>query len=254
MFIEALVRHEVGCTSLWREKILEYGVRDTARLVADSGISLTGYCCAGFVTSMDKREAGNALDDAKRAFDEAAILGAPSVVIVPGGLDPRDNNLDTTRKRALDNIEKLIPYARSLGIKIALEPLHPMVCPTRNVLATLGLANDWCDALGAEDIVGIVVDTYCVFWDPQIYAEIARAGERICSFHVSDWLLDTKDLRLDRGMVGDGIIDNRRLRCAVERTGYRSYVEVEIFSERNWWRRDPDEVVRIIKDRFQDTV
>ena len=253
-FIAALARHGVACASLWRERTLEYGVKNAARLIADNGIAMTGYCCAGFVTSSDRREAESALDEAKRAFDEAAVLGAPCVVLVPGGLDPRDNDLDATRARALDNIGKLVPHARGLGVKIALEPLHPMVCPTRNVLSTLRLANDWCDALDAEDIVGIAVDTYSDFWDPQIHAEIARAGARICSFHVSDWLRDTRDLRVDRGMIGDGIIDIPGLRRAVERAGFHSYVEVEIFSERNWWRRDPDEVIRTIKERFQEAV
>jgi sugar phosphate isomerase/epimerase len=141
-----------------------------------------------------------------------------------------------------------------VGVKIALEPLHPMVCATRSVLSTVKLANAWCDSLGAEDIVGIAVDTYAVWWDPDIETEIARAGKRICSFHVSDWLVDTQDLRLDRGMMGDGVIDLPALRRRVEAAGYDGYVEVEIFSQRNWWQRDPDEVIGVIKDRVQTAV
>jgi sugar phosphate isomerase/epimerase len=122
------------------------------------------------------------------------------------------------------------------------------------VLSTVKLANDWCDRLGAEDVVGIAVDTYAVWWDPEIEREIARAGRRICSFHVSDWLADTQDLRLDRGMPGDGVIDLPGLRRQVEAAGYTGHVEVEIFSQRNWWQRDPDEVVRVIVERMQEAV
>ena len=116
------------------------------------------------------------------------------------------------------------------------------------------LANDWCDALAADDIVGIAVDTYAVWWDPQIESEIARAGKRICSFHVSDWLADTHDLRLDRGMMGDGVIDLKAIRRMVEDAGYDGYVEVEIFSERNWWKRDPDDVIGVVRERVQTAV
>jgi sugar phosphate isomerase/epimerase len=141
-----------------------------------------------------------------------------------------------------------------VGVKIAVEPLHPMTCATRSVLSTVKLANAWCDSLSAEDIVGIAVDTYAVWWDPDIEAEIARAGKRICSFHVSDWLVVTQDLRFDRGMMGDGVIDLPALRRWVEAAGYDGYVEVEIFSQRNWWQRDPDEVIGVIKDRMQTAV
>jgi sugar phosphate isomerase/epimerase len=253
-FVEALTRNGVPCTSLWRDKTGEYGIERTAQLVADHGIALSGYCFAGLVTSADPREAGKARDDVRRALDEAATVRAPCLVFVAGGVDPRDKDIASARARALDGIAELIPHARSVGVKIALEPLHPMICATRSVLSTTKLANEWCDRLGAEDIVGIAVDTYAVWWDPDIEREIARAGRRICSFHVSDWLADTQDLRLDRGMMGDGVIDLPALRRMVEAAGYDGYIEVEIFSQRNWWQRDPDEVIGVIKDRVQTAV
>ena len=114
----------------------------------------------------------------------------------------------------------------------------------------LATANDWCDQLGAEDAVGIVVDTYAVWWDPHLAQEISRAGPRICAFHVSDWLAETTDLRLDRGMMGDGVIELPAIRAMVERAGYGGMIEVEILSARDWWQRDPDEVVRITQQRF----
>ena len=253
-FVDALSRNGVRCTSLWRDKTREFGVEKTARLVADSGIALSGYCWGGLITSPDRAEAAAALDEVRRALDEAAAIGAPCLIFVAGGVDARDKNLADARARALDGVAELIPHARSVGVRIALEPLHPMICATRSVLSTVKLANAWCDRLGAEDIVGIAVDTYAVWWDPDLEVEIARAGKRICSFHVSDWLPDTQDLRLDRGMMGDGVIDLLALRRMVEGAGYDGYVEVEIFSQRNWWTREPDDVIGVIKDRAQTAV
>ena len=250
-FVDALARNGVGCTSLWRDKTREFGIGSTARLVADSGIALSGYCWGGLITSPDRAEAAAARDEVRRALDEAAALKAPCLIFVAGGMDSRDKNIADARARALDGVEELVPHARSVGVKIALEPLHPRICATRSVLSTVKLANAWCDRLGADDIVGIAVDTYAVWWDPDLEAEVARAGKRICSFHVSDWLPDTQDLRLDRGMMGDGVIDLPALRRMVEGAGYDGYVEVEIFSQRNWWTKDPDEVIAVIKDRAQ---
>lgn len=253
-FIELLARHRVPAASLWREKTRAHGVASTARLVADHGLAMTGYCFAGLIASPDAAEAARARDDVRQALDEAAALGAPCLVFVAGGVDPRDRDIAGIRARVLDGLAELVPHARAAGVKLALEPLHPMICATRSVLSTVKLANDWCDRLGAEDVLGIAVDTYAVWWDPEIEREIARAGRRICAFHVSDWLADTQDLRLDRGMPGDGVIDLARLRRQVEAAGYEGYVEVEIFSQRTWWQRDPDEVVRVVRERVQAVV
>ena len=133
----------------------------------------------------------------RRAIDEAAAIGAGCLVFVAGGVDGRDKRPAAARARTLERLAELAPHARAAGVRIALEPLHPMVCATRSVLSTLALANDWCDALAADDVFGIAVDTYAVWWDPGLEAAIARAGRRICAFHVSDWLADTRDLRLD---------------------------------------------------------
>lgn len=250
-FVELMARHGVPCASLWRDKVREYGVEATAALVADHGLAMSGYCFGGLVTSPDAREAARARDDVRRALDEAAVLKAPCLVFVAGGVDPAEKSVANARARALDAIADLIPHARSVGVKLAIEPLHPMICAARSVLSTVGLANRWCDALAADDVVGIAVDTYAVWWDPDLEAEIARAGERICAFHVNDWLADTQDLRVDRGMMGDGVIDIPGIRAMVERAGHDGWVEVEIFSQRNWWQRDADEVVRVIRERIE---
>ncbi len=252
--IQGLARHEVGGISVWREKLHETGVAEAARLIEDHGLSVSGLCFAGMITSVDEAEAARALDEVRRAIDEAAAIKAGCLVFVAGGVDPRAKDLAATRARALERVASLIPHARQAGVKIGLEPLHPMLCGHRSVLSTLGIANDWCDALDADDAVGIAVDTYAVWWDPDLEAQIARAGRRICAFHVSDWLADTRDLRLDRGMMGDGVIDIPAVRRMVQAAGYEGQFEVEIFSERNWWKRDPDEVVRVVKERFQTAV
>lgn len=252
--VEGIARAKLGAISVWRDKLSEIGVKEAARVLAGSGLAVTGLSFAGLITSSDKTEAAKALDEVRRTFDEAAAIKAPSVVFVAGGVDPRDKDIKAARARALEGLAALVPHARAAGVKIALEPLHPMICAHRSVLSTVKLANEWCDALRAEDVMGIAVDTYAVWWDPELEESIARAGKRICAFHVSDWLVDTQDLRLDRGMMGDGVIDIPRIRGMVEKAGYAGYREVEIFSARNWWKRDGDEVLRVVKERYQTAV
>lgn len=252
--VAAVARHNIRAISIWREKLHECGLTKARQLLQNEGLAISGLCFAGLITSPDAGEAAKAMDEVRRAIDEAAELQARCLVFVAGGVDPRDKDIKTTRARALDRIAELIPYARSAKVTLGLEPLHPMICATRSVLSTVGLANDWCDALGAEDVVGIAVDTYAVWWDPNLEDEIKRAGKRICAFHISDWLPDTQDLRLDRGMMGDGVIDIPGIRRMVEAAGYTGHCEVEIFSARNWWKRDPDDVLRTVKERFQTSV
>ena len=252
--IEGLARHGVSGISVWRDKLHETGVTEAARMLDDHGLSVSGLCFAGLVTSVDKAEATQALDDVRLAIDEAAAIKARCLVFVAGGIDPRDKDIKATRARALDRIATLVPHARAAGVTIGLEPLNPVTCANRTVLTTVGLTNDWCDALDAGDAVGIVLDTYAIWWDPDLEAQVARAGKRISAFHVNDWLMDTQDTRLDRGMMGDGVIDIPAIRRVVEATGYTGQIEVEIFSARNWWTRDADEVVRIIKERYQSVV
>jgi sugar phosphate isomerase/epimerase len=253
-FIEGVARHGIGAVALWRDKLAECGAGEANRMLTDQGTAVTSLCAAGLVTSPDSAQAAQAVDDVRRAIDEAAVIRADSLMFVAGGMDPRDKDLTGTRARVLERLAEIASHARAAGVRIALEPLHPMVCATRSVLSSLKIANDWCDALAAEDVFGIAVDTYAVWWDPDIEAEISRAGVRICAFHVSDWLMDTQDLRLDRGMMGDGIIDIPRIRSLVEAAGFTGHCEVEIFSQRDWWRRDPDYVIRIVKERYQTSV
>jgi sugar phosphate isomerase/epimerase len=252
--IEGLARQRVPAISVWREKLHEIGVAEAKRRIDGAGLAVSGLCFAGLISSPDPAEAAKARDDVHRAIDEAAGIGAACLVFLSGGVDPRDKDLAATRARVLDGLAQLKDHARGAGVVIAIEPLHPMACATRSVLTTLKLANDWCDALATEDVFGITVDAYVTWWDPELPQQIARAGKRIRAFHVSDWLTDTQDLRLDRGMPGDGVIDLPAIRRLVEATGYTGHVEVEIMSARNWWKRDPDDVVRTIKERYATAV
>jgi len=252
--IDGLVRHGVPAISVWREKLHELGVAEAARRIAGSGLKVSGICFTGMISSPDAAEAAWGMDDTRRAIEEAATLESQCLIFLAGAVDARDKDLKATRARVLERLSALIPDLRAAKVKLALEPLHPTACATRSVLSTVKLANDWCDALAAEDTFGVAIDVYTTWWDPEIESEIARAGKRICAFHVSDWLADTQDLRLDRGMMGDGVIDIPALRRAVETAGYTGLIEVEIFSARNWWKRDADEVVQVVKQRFQSSV
>ncbi len=252
--IEGLARHGVRRTAVWRDKLHEIGLGEGARVLRDNGMQVTGLSVGGLVTSTDPWEWQAAVDETRRVVDEAVAIGADHVVVLSGGLVGDSKDVQGARQRALDALAQVVPHARQAGVKLGLEPLHPMLCANRAVLCTLEQANAWCDVLGDEQAVGIVVDTYAVWWDPRLERELETAGSRICAFHVNDWLPETRDLRLDRGMMGDGVIDIPAIRRAVDKAGYEGPCEVEIFSERNWWQRDPDEVVRIIKDRFRTYV
>ncbi len=253
-FIDGMQRHGIGAIAIWRDKLREHGAPEVARMLRGTGLQVLSLCAAGLLATPDPGEAASATDELKRAIDDAAAIGAGSLMFVAGGVDPRDKSLESTRKRVLERLAGVTCYARAAGIRIALEPLHPMLCGLRSVLSSVRIANDWCDTLEAEDVFGIAIDTYAVWWDPDLPRELARAGKRICNFHIADWLADTQDLRLDRGMMGDGLIDIPGIRRMVEAAGYAGYREIEIFSARNWWQRDPDEMIRIVKERYQTAV
>ncbi|MDE0142737.1 MAG: sugar phosphate isomerase/epimerase [Caldilineaceae bacterium] len=248
--IEGYARHGVHAIGIVRDKLQEVGVGEAGRWLKAHDMTVTCLCICGLLTDSDNDRFQANLNESRRAIDEAAELGAECIVFVAGGLPEGSRDLPAARARCLEGLSTLLPYAKQSGVTLALEPLHPMICSFRSCLSTLGQANDWIDALGAGPELGIVVDVYHVWWDPDMEREIERSAGRIVSFHVCDWLMDTTDLRLDRGMMGDGVINIRRIRRLVEATGYDGYREVEIFSERNWWRRDPDEVVEITKARY----
>lgn len=242
--IEGCARHGIPGISPWRDKLQEMGLKNAVSAIRANGLSVTGLCRGGFFTAKDW------LDDNRRAIEEAHALEADCLVLVVGGLPEGSKDLRHARERVQECISKILPEARQAGVPLAIEPLHPMQAADRACINTLEQALDVCDALG--DGVGVAVDVYHVWWDPKLEQQIRRAGrKRILGYHICDWLVATRDLTFDRGMMGDGVIELKRIRNWIEAAGYSGFHEVEIFSERDWWRRDADEVLRTMKERYQ---
>ena len=251
--IEGCARHGVPAIAPWRDKLAECGVAEAATMIADNGLAVSSLCRGGMFTAADAGSRQEALDDNRRAVDEAVAIGAQCLVLVVGGLPQGSRDLGDARGQVRDAIAALLEHSRSAGMPLAVEPLHPMYAADRACINTLAQALDLCDELGEG--LGVIVDVYHVWWDPELEAQIARAGsERIRGYHVSDWLVPTTDLLLDRGMMGDGVIDLPHIRSHVERAGFSGFTEVEIMSERDWWRRDPDEVLATCVERMATVV
>jgi sugar phosphate isomerase/epimerase len=238
--IDGCARHGIRGISPWRDQIAALGLKKAASLIRQNGLCVTGLCRGGFFAEKNWK------DDNLRAVEEAHELGAPALILVVGGMPPESKNIFSFRKHVQDCIAEVLPEARKAGVPLAIEPLHPMQV-TRAAVNTLEQALDMCDALGEG--VGVAVDVYHVWWDPKLQSQLKRAGKRILGYHICDWLPATRDLFNDRGMMGDGVIDLPLIRSWVEAAGYRGFQEVEIFSELDWWQRDPDEVLEICKKR-----
>ena len=241
--IDGCARHEITGISPWRDQVAQMGLSQAARSIKEKGLTVTGLCRGGFFTAKDWQ------DDNRRAIEEAHTLGAQCLVLVVGGLLPGSKNLLKSREAVTDGIAAILPEARKAGVPLAIEPLHPMQAAERACINTLEQALDICDALG--DGIGVACDVYHVWWDPKLEQQIKRAGrKRLLAYHICDWLVPTRDLLSDRGMMGDGVIDLPLIRSWVESVGYAGFQEVEIFSELDWWKRDPDEVLRTCKERL----
>ena len=218
------------------------GLQQAKKSIREKDLVVTGLCRGGFFTAKDWR------DDNRRAIEEAHELGAQCLVLVVGGLPAGSKDLIGARNQVRDGIAAILPEARAAGVPLAIEPLHPMQVAERACINTLEQALNLCDILGEG--LGVAVDVYHVWWDPKLQSQIERAGkQRLLAYHICDWLSPTRDLFNDRGMMGDGVIDLRRIRSWVQAAGYRGFQEVEIFSELDWWKRDPDEVLEICKKR-----
>lgn len=250
--IDACVRRGIRAISPWRDQVQAAGLAKVSKLVKAHGLELSGYCRGGMFPAMTAPERAAALDDNRRAVDEARELNAKCLVLVVGGLPgalagrPGSKDIALARTQVRDGIAALLEYSRSVGMPLAIEPLHPMYAADRACVNTMEQALDLCDELdpSRSGALGVACDVYHVWWDPKLESQVARAGrERLLAFHACDWLVPTTDLLLDRGMMGDGVIDIRRIRGWVEAQGFDGYSEVEIFSERNWWQREHGEVL-----------
>lgn len=241
----------IGNVGLWREPVQSYGLEATAKLVRDAGLTVTTLCRGGFFTAIDPEERARALDDNRRAVDEAATLGTDTLVLVSGGLPAGSKDLYGARERIADALAVLGPYAESHGVKLAIEPLHPMYAADRCVVSTLTQALDLAERFPAHQ-VGVTVDTYHIWWDDNAPAQIARAGAggRIHTFQLADWTTPLPEGVLNgRGQIGDGSIDMREWKTYVEAAGYTGAIEVELFNDA-LWARDGREVLAETAARF----
>ncbi|MFD3647656.1 sugar phosphate isomerase/epimerase family protein [Streptomyces cyaneofuscatus] len=249
---EGCVKAGIGQVGLWRAPVQAYGVERTARLLSDAGLTVTSLCRGGFLTALDPADRAAALDDNRRAIDEAAALSTDTLVLVSGGLPPGSRDLHGARERVGDAVAELAPYAARHGVRLAIEPLHPMFASDRCVVSTLAQALDLAERFPAER-VGVVVDTYHVWWDDRAPEQIARAGAggRIHSFQLADWITPLPaGVLLGRGQLGDGAVDFRALRAEVEAAGFDGPIEVEIFNE-TLWARDGSEVLGEVAERYR---
>ena len=261
--IEACARLNISAISPWRDQVAAVGLNTISKLVKTHGLKLSGYCRGGMFPAATAAGIQVADADNRQAVDEACELNAPCLVLVVGGLpgalagQTAHKNIQQSRDQVFEGIEKLLAYAKSCNMPLAIEPLHPMYAADRACINTLEQALDVCDKLDPAQTgaLGVAVDVYHVWWDPKLQQQIERAGQnRLLAFHVCDWLTPTRDLLNDRGMMGDGVIDIPKIRGWVEAQGFAGFSEVEIFSTENWWQRDHSEVLETCIARHRSAV
>jgi sugar phosphate isomerase/epimerase len=247
---DACVAASIGHVGLWRDRIQEAGLENIARIVRERGLSVSTVCRGGMFPYSDAADRRRRRDDNRRAVDEAATLGADVLVLVCGA--PEQNTLEDARTMVEEEVAHLLSYAEERGVPLGLEPLHPVFAAERSVLVTLEQANDIVERLGCPPGLGVVIDSYNVWWDPKLAGEVARAGGRTLSLQVSDWLVPTHDPLHGRGFVGDGVVDVASIREAVDGAGYAGPIEVEIFN-REIWELPGEKTIEIIKRRFRES-
>ena len=247
--VDLCVRHEIQAIGLWREPVAEIGLAVAAATVRAAGLRVSSLCRGGFFTHADPVARKAAIEDNKAAITEAAELGTGTLVLVSGGLVPDNRDIGLARRLIADAIGEIVPFAQSYGVRLGIEALHPIFAADRCVITRLGEALDLALHFPA-DAVGVVVDTYHVWWDSALLTDIARAGERIVSYQVCDWILPLPaDTLLGRGHVGDGHINFPPITAAVAAAGYAGDIEVEIFNE-TIWNAPPDETAKKLRTSF----
>lgn len=244
--VEGCARAGVPWISVWRDKLAETGVDAGARLLRDAGLRASSLCRGGFFPAATAAERQARIEESRRAIDEAAAIGAEVLVLVCGPAPDKD--IVAARAMVRDGIAALLPYAAERGVKLGIEPLNPMYAGDRSVIVTLGQANALVEQF-ASPWLGVVADVFHIWWDPELEAQVARAGRQILGFHVNDWLVPLPDTLLGRGMMGDGVIELRRIRALVEAAGYSGPIEVEIFNQA-LWDTPGDEVLALMCERY----
>lgn len=257
--IEAIAAAGFGAIAPWRREVEGRDVPSIASRIRDAGLKVTGYCRSTYLPSLTREGLQANIESNRRALEDAAILGAQSFVMVVGGLPVGSKDIAVARAQATEGVGLLLEHGKRLGVKIALEPLHPVYTAERSCVTLLSEALDMCQHIEGsvlEPWLGVCVDVYHVWWDPNLARDIARAGseKRIIGFHVCDWLVPTQDVLNDRGMMGDGVIDIPSIRAQVEKAGYKGLTEVEIFSAQTWWKKPVDEILRTCVERLATSV
>jgi sugar phosphate isomerase/epimerase len=248
--VEGCSRMGIPWIAPWRHQVAELGLEESAKVVRESGLKVSSLCRGGMFPATTKAERMSRLDDNRRAVDEAAVLGTDVLVLVCGGIPGRD--VDAARRTVEEGIEQLVLHAEDAGVKLGIEPLHPSFAADRSVVVTLEQANGIAERLGTPQ-VGVVIDVYHVWWDPELYSGIERAAGNTLGFHVNDWLRGGGDPLVSRGMMGDGVIELRRVREAVDALEYDGPIEVEIFNEA-LWAMPGEKVLELTKERYLEHV
>jgi sugar phosphate isomerase/epimerase len=249
--IKGSVDAGLGAIGIWREQLAEIGIDEACRLVAESGLRVSSLCRGGFFTNPAEAQTAEAKN--REAIEEAAALNAATLVLVPGGLPPGDRDLSAARDRVLRGIEQLVPHARGLSVNLGIEPMNPIYAADRGVISTLRQALDIAEHFETDD-VGVVVDTFHLWWEPGIAEQVQRAGRRIVSYQICDWITPLPaDTLLARGMMGDGHVDFAAFTQSVAGAGYRGDIEVEIFNA-DLWAAPPADVVDTMAKRYLELV
>ena len=236
--------------TVWREALDGRNIKETGKLIRGYDLNIVSLCRGGFFAAKDSSKRKIAIEDNRKAIVEAAELGTSMIVLVCGA-DPCQS-LEESRKQIHDGIATILPDARAAGVKLAIEPLHPMYADTRSAINTLAQANDMAEELDSP-FVGVAVDVYHLWWDPSLEKEITRCGknQNLFAFHICDWNVPTTDLLLDRGLMGEGCIPIRKIRSWVEATGFSGFNEVEIFSN-TFWKEDQDDFLKKIVNAYKE--
>ena len=246
--VERYAEAGVSGITVWRQWLEGRNPVEAGQRIRAAGLEAVSLCRGGFYPALEEKSREEALEDNKRAIEDAAALGAPLVVLVCGAVPGQ--SLVESRKQIADGIAATLPLAESLGVKLAIEPLHPMYADDRSAINSLATANDVCDQLN-HPLVGIAFDVYHLWWDPDLEEQTRRTAEanRLFAYHVCDWMTPTTDLLNDRGLMGEGCIDLRGIRALVEKNGFGGMIEVEVFSNR-WWENPPAEFLEAIQESY----
>ncbi len=238
--------------SVWQNAIEGIGPHKAGEIIRKAGLEIVSYVRGGFFPDTTSAGRAKAIDHNKKLIEEAAALGAPMIVLVCGASP--DQSLEISREQIKEGIEAILPLAEKMNVKLAIEPLHPMYAADRSAINTMGQANDLAEAINSP-FVGVAADVYHIWWDPDLEQEIARCGANgnLFAYHVCDWKVNTLDLLNDRGLMGEGCIDLKKIRGWVEATGFDGFCEVEIFSNIHW-AKDQHVFLKEITDSFLETV